>query len=306
LGVYVEYVLLNWVISALNQWGFTDIANGLSLHGHKKDAADVEQASLQQPLVDQVEETIDWANYVKHVALWLTVVQSMKACMVVLIVFEAPQLMYISSFVLGQLSNAPQLKLVFVMILTPGVMNSLQFWLQDNIFVSAANKAEAKQREAEEAQRQLDEAKDLLANEQKENADQKVMRDDEVRQAQEQARNVAEEFAKLQNMQNESKQEREEAIVYFANLTKYKDDKIASFSEKVNKIDEKWRAAEAKVKTLEATVKTLTVELEALKAKCDSSARGVFMGLFDGGKKLAPHTTAHTGVLNRIPLRTKP
>merc|ERR1712232_228162 len=51
-------------------------------------------------------------------------------------------------------------KLIFVMVFTPVVMNLLQFWLQDNIFVSAARSAQ----EASEFEKLKKNAQDMEAH----------------------------------------------------------------------------------------------------------------------------------------------
>merc|ERR1719343_1216449 len=49
----------------------------------------------------------------------------------------APLLEPAAAVVLAPVLEHPHLKLLVVMILTPGIMNAVQFWLVDNIFVHA-------------------------------------------------------------------------------------------------------------------------------------------------------------------------
>merc|ERR1712232_306353 len=107
---------------------------------------------------------INWLNYLKQVFLWLLVVQLMKAIMVLLLVIQTPQLSWLAGAVLHPLAATPQLKLVIVMILTPGIMNSLQFWLQDNIFVAAAKSAAEKEESRKMLARLEREAKEAKEN----------------------------------------------------------------------------------------------------------------------------------------------
>mmetsp|Transcript_57246 Transcript_57246/g.183958 ORF Transcript_57246/g.183958 Transcript_57246/m.183958 type:complete len:237 (+) Transcript_57246:107-817(+) len=74
-------------------------------------------------------------TYCKQLAVWLFVVTCMKFCMVALMLKSKSVLVPIASFVLKPVLEDPNLKLMVVMILTPAVMNSVQFWLQDNIFL---------------------------------------------------------------------------------------------------------------------------------------------------------------------------
>merc|ERR1712113_942143 len=74
----------------------------------------------------------------KQVLFWLIIVTLMKSVMV-LFVFATP-LQAAAKFVFNiypALRNSDVVKLWFVMIITPTVMNALQFWLFDNIFLDA-------------------------------------------------------------------------------------------------------------------------------------------------------------------------
>lgn len=75
---------------------------------------------------------------------WLAVVTGMKLIMVMIMLALSPQLEAVSGLLLDPLED-PTVKLLVVMILTPGVMNAVQFWLQDNIFVDVAKWHDKKQ-----------------------------------------------------------------------------------------------------------------------------------------------------------------
>eukprot|EP00415_Alexandrium_ostenfeldii_P004247 UN4247 len=55
--------------------------------------------------------------------------------MITLIALFGPQLQYVAAYVLGLFKGMPFLELLFVMILTPVLMDAVQFVLQDNIFM---------------------------------------------------------------------------------------------------------------------------------------------------------------------------
>lgn len=76
-------------------------------------------------------------GYTLQLCFWLLVVTGMKCAMVFLMVLGAPLLQPVAAWLLAPALHRPLLKLLIVMILTPGVMNALQFWLVDNIFVHA-------------------------------------------------------------------------------------------------------------------------------------------------------------------------
>jgi len=76
----------------------------------------------------------DYTRFMKQTVVWvILVVTSMKAVMVFLmIVFQTP-LIHLSKFFLSSVFNDDWLKLVVVMIVTPTIMNTFQFWVTDNI-----------------------------------------------------------------------------------------------------------------------------------------------------------------------------
>eukprot|EP00927_Polykrikos_kofoidii_P059523 TRINITY_DN54673_c0_g1_i1.p1 TRINITY_DN54673_c0_g1~~TRINITY_DN54673_c0_g1_i1.p1 ORF type:complete len:234 (+),score=35.29 TRINITY_DN54673_c0_g1_i1:174-875(+) len=72
-------------------------------------------------------------RYMKQLCLWLVIVTMMKACMVMLMLGFATPLQTAAHVVLSPFMANPNAKLLVVMILTPVCMNSLQFWVIDNI-----------------------------------------------------------------------------------------------------------------------------------------------------------------------------
>mmetsp|Transcript_21769 Transcript_21769/g.49547 ORF Transcript_21769/g.49547 Transcript_21769/m.49547 type:complete len:376 (-) Transcript_21769:29-1156(-) len=72
------------------------------------------------------------AVYGKQLALWLTVLSLMKVCMVILMTLGATGFMALAEVFLAPLSSFPDLKLVFVMVMTPVFFNAFQFWVTDN------------------------------------------------------------------------------------------------------------------------------------------------------------------------------
>jgi len=149
LGVYIEFYILMRIIDGLNRGGCTETSSDLSEHAVARDSVSPsgEQASdpeSRSGIISGEQSSagscaeINWIKYVKQVSMWLFIVTIMKAVMVFIMIFEAPQLLAIAGFVLKPVDEHPKIELVLVMILTPAVMNSLQFWLQDNIFVDAA------------------------------------------------------------------------------------------------------------------------------------------------------------------------
>lgn len=75
--------------------------------------------------------------YSLQLAAWLLVVSCMKVSMLGIMWAFNAWLHALASAILAPVIDKPHLKLLVVMIFTPALMNSLQFWLTDNIFVHA-------------------------------------------------------------------------------------------------------------------------------------------------------------------------
>jgi len=83
-----------------------------------------------------------WAVYLFQLAYWLLIVVIMKFFMLLLMLFFKKPLVKAASTVLSFLQSRPNVKLVFVMVITPTVMNAVQYWLQDEILVRISKKSE--------------------------------------------------------------------------------------------------------------------------------------------------------------------
>merc|ERR1719253_2126092 len=157
IGVYVEFWLLMRIIDGFKFINFTETAGALAEHAasHSTPTSDAVHDHESPTMAD-----IKWCRYTKQVVTWLVIVTIMKGVMVTIMVVEAPQLTALAQFILKPVDSDPNVELVLVMVLTPAIMNSLQFWLQDNIFVDAAKTVEEERRmqkmlekEAEEEER---------------------------------------------------------------------------------------------------------------------------------------------------------
>jgi len=172
LGVYVEYMLLQLLLVTLRNWGVGWLADSIEApcismpveQDIEAGAGGSPDTGKAEPLLKKGEKDIaselavllahlDKGKYAMQLFSWLGVVTVMKFIMVMIMLALSPQLEALSGLVLDPLTN-PSLRLVVVMILTPGVMNAVQFWLQDNIFVDVAkwhDKKQAAQAEANKA-----------------------------------------------------------------------------------------------------------------------------------------------------------
>lgn len=153
LGVYVEFLLLMQIIGGLQYCACTAMAQDLSQHAGGGDSEQPEipsqgvcSASAQltsdqdAPSSQGNFSDINFVKYFKQVFMWLFVVLMMKGVMVLIMLIMAPQLIATANFLLSPVDANPNVELLLVMMVTPAIMNSLQFWLQDNIFVNIASK----------------------------------------------------------------------------------------------------------------------------------------------------------------------
>lgn len=134
VGVAVEYFLLEGLIRLCSASGLSiDVASGKYYDGAF------------------AVKNIKWQSYFTQLAAWLTVVTGMKFVMVFAMLQLASPLQAVAQLLLSPFEASAQAKLFMVMVLTPGVMNSVQFWLVDNIFCHAKEEAARPQMRAREA-----------------------------------------------------------------------------------------------------------------------------------------------------------
>ena len=74
---------------------------------------------------------IHWGKYFRQLLIWIFIVSIMKCTMVVIMVVGNVPLVHLGSFVLSPFKTNPDLKLIVVMVLTPLIMNTVQFWITD-------------------------------------------------------------------------------------------------------------------------------------------------------------------------------
>lgn len=120
IGVAIEYYLLRafvWFVQAAKS----------------RDAAEEITSGVY---VDGAGRFLLW-SYFMQLSTWLLIVTGMKIVLVLMLVMFSGILIPVAEAVLHPFMEYAALKLLVVMILTPMVMNSLQFWLVDNIFIHA-------------------------------------------------------------------------------------------------------------------------------------------------------------------------
>merc|ERR1719487_1937613 len=142
LGVGVEYVLLHLFT------GLLEILLG------EEGAADFHSGSYDY---DPATGSFHKTNYAKQLVVWLLVVTGMKLTMLLLMIVAALPLQTVAHAVLAPCMQSDELKLLVVMIMTPFIMNSFQFWVVDNIIKKHDDEEEEGQRsETEEELQSVD------------------------------------------------------------------------------------------------------------------------------------------------------
>merc|ERR1719215_2398323 len=75
---------------------------------------------------------IDYNKYIKQLVVWLAIVSCMKILMVVFMFLFSGPLLAFAGFILAPFLKQPWLKLVFVMVVIPLIMDGFQIWMVDN------------------------------------------------------------------------------------------------------------------------------------------------------------------------------
>ena len=113
--------------AALN--GINVLVTGIYIHA---DYSDISTAPTD-PTKQEFKQKIDYRIWFLQVIVWNVVVIIVKitlffAIHIFKVIFEG-----IAETILGPLRQYPDLKLILIMIFVPVVLNSIQFWVVDNI-----------------------------------------------------------------------------------------------------------------------------------------------------------------------------
>lgn len=118
LGVFVEYLLLGALAVMLE--ACLGQNNGFESGEYR----------------DPVTQEVDWSRYAKQLVLWLFIVSCMKVSMGIFMFLGHTWLLagatFLYSWFQGKECLGIDAKLLAVMIVTPWLMNSFQFWMVDN------------------------------------------------------------------------------------------------------------------------------------------------------------------------------
>lgn len=75
---------------------------------------------------------VQWGKYFRQLFVWLFIVSVMKCTMVLIMLVGHVPLIAIATWVLSPFRKNAELKLMIVMVITPLIMNMVQFWITDS------------------------------------------------------------------------------------------------------------------------------------------------------------------------------
>ncbi len=91
------------------------------------------------------------AGYRRQIVIWVGIVTCMKLVITLMLVLCGPMLEKVSQFLLWVFDDSYKTKLIVVMIVTPTVMNTLQFWLLDTALKAQEHKRAVGREENDDA-----------------------------------------------------------------------------------------------------------------------------------------------------------
>lgn len=129
IGTFLWFLILKTIegFAALN--GIDVLNTGVYIH---EDYSHPEQVELE-PTQQESKHKIDYKIWFLQVIVWSGVVVIVKILLFFSIQVFAPIFEKVADVLLGWLKQYPDLKLVLIMIIVPIILNSIQFWIQDNI-----------------------------------------------------------------------------------------------------------------------------------------------------------------------------
>lgn len=136
LGVFLCYLLLIGVerLALKYEIGMLNTGNYVNMDYEAEVICDFEPT--KQTEVDD----IDFKIWLAQITVWGLIVIIVKITLFFFQLLVAPILEVISSILIGWLRIYPRVKLILIMVLWPFILNSVQFWIQDNILKAKKNK----------------------------------------------------------------------------------------------------------------------------------------------------------------------
>jgi len=128
-GTFLNFIILKTIENFAAMNGIDALNTGVYVHIDYTKSDDENMEPTQQ----EVKHRIDYKIWFLQVVVWNWVVVIVKIILVFTIKIFASLFEIIADILLGWLKKYPDLKLVLIMIIVPIILNSIQFWVQDNI-----------------------------------------------------------------------------------------------------------------------------------------------------------------------------
>ncbi|EAR87294.1 vaculolar membrane protein (macronuclear) [Tetrahymena thermophila SB210] len=136
-GVFLACFLLLQLDNLLKRKGCENLRTGNYYKEtkvfKKRTIVDENQNIMNIPMEDVNYIEIDYLTWLIQLAIWLTLTFISKMILFFVQALLKYPLGLASYFLLYWLNSMPVVKLVFVMIIIPTIMNGMQFWIQDNV-----------------------------------------------------------------------------------------------------------------------------------------------------------------------------
>eukprot|EP01016_Furgasonia_blochmanni_P024316 TRINITY_DN2620_c0_g1_i6.p1 TRINITY_DN2620_c0_g1~~TRINITY_DN2620_c0_g1_i6.p1 ORF type:complete len:214 (-),score=44.62 TRINITY_DN2620_c0_g1_i6:402-1043(-) len=131
VGVVICYIILKFLENIFMRFKLKKFKSGnyfkeLIMRGGDDDYDEEGNYKPRKKIV------IDYVMWIIQLVLWNFIVFLSKIILYAIQFLSKRPLEIASDFVLGGLKTFPNLKLVIVMVIIPCVMNTVQFWVQDN------------------------------------------------------------------------------------------------------------------------------------------------------------------------------
>ena len=119
--------------------------------------------SLKHSGVYQHNDRVYWDHWAFQVLAWVVILTFVKLIIYFFMVAASSPLAYVAGVIFAPLEVNIRFELVFVMILFPGILNIIYFWIADSYLQAGADEADAHIEESKETQ--LTEKKESLLTE---------------------------------------------------------------------------------------------------------------------------------------------
>ena len=127
VGVLLNFLFLRSIEAIAEQLGIEILRSGVYL---PEDISDVDEFEHIEPSTSA--DIVDYRIWTIQLVVWLIIIVIVKILLFGVQKVFAPNLELIGRFILSPVAAMPRLKLLIIMVIIPVILNSCQFWVQDN------------------------------------------------------------------------------------------------------------------------------------------------------------------------------